>query len=815
MDIQSYTKAWKWQVAYSFFLYSLGWVSGQLRYSIVEEFEPGTVVGNLAEDLGLNVADIYNRRLHLGSEGSRGYFSVNQRNGDLIVKETIDRENLCGSSTRCSLNVQVVAENPLELFSLEIDILDLNDNSPTFSTVDHILKITELLESPGARFSLETAQDADVGSNGITQYQINPNAFFSLSVKNRKDGVLIPELVLEKTLDREDKEEHILIITAFDGGKPPRSGSCQIKITVLDINDNPPVFQQPTYKINLLENPTLNTVILVLNATDMDDGSNGEIEYFFDQHTSISVRELFNLNPQTGEVSVNGVLDFEAVSFYEILFKAKDKGFPALEGRCIVQIEVEDANDNSPEITFTSVTNEIPENAGIGTVVGFLRVSDKDSGKNGEVQVKVNPSLPFEFKPLKDHYSLIVSGVLDREKISQYTVYLIAIDLGSPPLQTQTTLTVNISDINDNAPTFELPHYIAFIKENNEPGSFLCSVTAFDLDQGINSELSYFILDNQIYGSSVSSFVYINHKNGNIYAQRSFDYELNQVFQITVRAEDFGHPKLFSSASVTIFVQDVNDNSPTVLHPEYSKELLAYEKIPKSASAGFLVTKVSAVDLDSGHNAWLHFILKESNRLSLFHVSENTGEIRTIRSLQETDIIEQELIVIISDHGDPPLSITITILVNIVDSTAQEAPKNSEFLTKSKTSTDMTLYLIISLVAISIVSLITFIILLVKCIRKENLDSGSGCCFPNSLFLKNSKEQYQPTLYLNADGTLKYMEVRMVPPGSQGQCYQTCFPVGTDKQDGGFMKALNFPELKDMVNETGSSGTSWAHVEKE
>ncbi|MEE6478627.1 hypothetical protein FKM82_011902 [Ascaphus truei] len=810
MDIQSSSKAWKRQVVYLFFLCSWQWVAGQLRYSIVEESEPGTFVGNVAQDLGLKIAGISERRLHLGSEGSRRHFTVNQGSGALTVKQRIDREILCGSSSSCLLHIEVVAENPLELFSLEIEILDINDNSPTFSTTNRVIKITELVESPDVRFPLEIAQDPDVGINGISQYRLNPTPYFSLSVKNRKDGTLIPQLVLEKALDREERKEHNLILTAFDGAEQPRSGSCLITILVLDINDNAPVFDQSSYKISLQENLPLKTIIITLNATDLDEGSNGEIEYSFDDHTSDSAKELFDLNPQTGDIFIKGLVDFEKSNFFELSIKAKDKGVPKLERHCLIQVEVEDMNDNPPEIIFSSIINEVSENSALGTVVGFFSVSDKDSGKNGEVQLEISPNLPFKCKPFKNRYSLVTDGYLDREKVSQYTIELIASDLGNPSLHTQATIILNVSDINDNPPTFILPLYNAFIKENNEPGYLLCTVSAFDPDEGVNSNLIYSIVESQIDGSFVSSFVYISSNNGNIYTQRSFDYEHIQNLQITVQVEDSGLPKLFSNVSIFIFILDTNDNYPTVLYPEHSNGHIAQEKMPKSASIGYLLTKVSAVDLDSGYNAWLLFSLMEATNPTLFRVSTYSGEIRTIRGLQDTDNIEQRLVISVSDHGDPSLTTTVTILVNIEDNGVQEIPKSREFLSNSNPAPDLTLYLIISLVAISLVSLVTFIILLVKCLKKETGDNSSGCCFLSRPHSKHYAEQYQPTLYLNTDGTLKYMEVRMGPSEPQGQCYQTCFPPATENNDFTFMKPQNYPQLKNIVNQTeAASEASW------
>ncbi|XP_073477073.1 protocadherin gamma-C5-like isoform X9 [Aquarana catesbeiana] len=804
MDIRDCCLCWKWQVAFSLLLCSWGWVSGQLRYSIVEESDPGTWVGNVAQDLGIKRAEISQRRLHLSSEKYQRYFIVNKENGGLIVNDRIDREILCGSSVNCVLNLEVNAENPLEIFSLDIDIQDINDNSPTFVFNNRIIEVTEFWTSPGAKFSLEIAKDLDIGVNGVSQYILSTNPYFSLSVKNRKDGTLIPQLILEKVLDREEKQEHNLILTAIDGGEPARSGSCHITITVLDINDNPPVFDQSVYKLNLKENIPLYTVILTLNASDLDEGANGEILYYTDEHTSESAREKFSLNEHNGQICIIGSVDFEEANFYEISIKAVDKGLPKLEGDCVVHIEVEDVNDNYPEISFASMANEIPENAPVGTAVGFINVVDKDSGKNGDIQLELSPEIPFRIGTTKNHYSLVTDGIFDREKISQYTIELTASDLGSPALSSKITVILRVSDVNDNAPEFTQSTYNAFIKENSDPGTLLCTVSATDADEGVNSDLLYSIVETQIDGLSVSSFVYINSNNGDIYAQCSFDYEHIQTLQITIKVEDFGSPKLFSTVPVFIFILDTNDNSPTLLYPEHSEDLIVQERIPKSTSAGYLVTKLTAVDLDSGHNAWLTFNLLEFGSSPLIQVSKYTGEVRTVQGFQEIENTEQRFIIYISDHGDPPLFTTVTVLVSIVDDVVVEKPKSGDFLRNSKPPSDMTLYLIVSLVAISLVSLVTFIILLVKCLRKESY-GFSSCCYLSESESKSYMDQYQPALFLNTDGTLKYMEVRMVPPGGQGQCYQTNVPPAPQQRDSVFLQSLDFPQLRELVKDNDST----------
>eukprot|EP00079_Xenopus_tropicalis_P022738 XP_012814677.1 PREDICTED: protocadherin gamma subfamily A, 11 isoform X4 [Xenopus tropicalis] len=799
MDIHNPTKHWKWQVVIFPFLCSLGWVSGQLRYSVTEESRPGTFIANVAQDLVLNSADIPKRRMRLGTDGNVKYFALNPRNGDLTVNEKIDRETLCGSSTRCVLPLEIIIENPLELFSLEIEIVDINDNSPLFLRNEQLIKISEALANPGTRFRLENAQDPDISTNGVSKYTLTPNPYFSLSVNSRKDGTLVLELIIEKNLDREEKEYHKLTVTAFDGGNPPRSGTSQITVIVLDSNDNAPVFDHPTYKVVLQENAPQNTVILKLNATDRDEGLNGEIEYFFDYDTLDSVKELFTLNKQSGEISVNGVIDFEEKEFYEISVRAKDKGNPELESRCLVLIEIEDVNDNVPEITLTSLLNAVPENAALGTAVGFLSVRDKDSGKNGEVSVEISPNLPFKIKPFNNRYTIVTDGVLDREKVAQYVLELTATDLGSPPLRTTLSIILNISDVNDNPPAFSQLHFNAFIKENNDPGSFLCTVSAVDPDDGLNSVLTYSIVERKTDASSILSLVNINSQSGNIYAQGSFDYEQIQVLQIIVKVEDSGSPKLSSNITVFIFILDQNDNAPLMLYPEHSREVSPQQKIPTSAPAGFLVTKVSAVDLDSGNNAWLSYHIVDGTDPSLFQISASHGEIQTARGLQETDQIDQRLVIVVKDHGEPALSSTVTIYITLEDTIFQEKPKSQNFVT-SNNKPEMTLYLIISLVAVSLVSLVTFIILLVRCLRKESSSTECTCCL-GSPQPKYYSEQCRPTLHLNTDGTLKFMEVRMEPSDPQGQCYKTCFSP-SEKNDFSYLRPLNFPELKTMVSDT-------------
>ncbi|XP_004397806.1 PREDICTED: protocadherin gamma-C5 isoform X1 [Odobenus rosmarus divergens] len=783
----------KWQVLCMLSLCCWGWVSGQLRYSVVEESEPGTLVGNVAQDLGLKVTDLSSRRLRLGSEENGHYFSLSLVSGALAVNQKIDRESLCGASTSCLLPVQVVTEHPLELMRVEVEILDLNDNSPSFATSEREIRISESA-ALGARFPLDSAQDPDVGTNTVSFYTLSPSSRFSLNVKTLKDGKLFPELVLERQLDREAQARHQLVLTAVDGGIPARSGTTLISVIVLDVNDNAPTFQSSVLRVGLPENTPVGTPLLRLNATDPDEGTNGQLDYSFGDHTSEVVRNLFGLDPSSGAIHVLGPIDFEESSFYEIYARARDQGQPAMEGHCMIQVDVGDANDNAPEVLLASLVNPILESTPVGTVVGLFNVRDRDSGRNGEVSLDISPDLPFQIKPSENHYSLLTSQPLDRETTSHYIIELLASDAGSPPLHTHLTIRLNISDVNDNAPYFSQQLYTAYIPENRPPGSLLCIVAASDPDTGDNAHLTYSIVGNQIQGAPASSFVYVNPEDGRVFAQRTFDYELLQMLQIMVGVRDSGSPPLHSNTSLHVFVLDQNDNAPTVLHPRPGWELSVPQRLPRSAPPGSLVTRVTAVDADAGHNAWLSYsLLPQSTAPGLFLVSAHTGEVRTARALREDDSDTQQVVVLVRDNGDPSLSSTATVLLVLEDEDPEEMPKSSDFLSHPPERSDLTLYLIVALAAISLLSLVTFTFLSAKCLRGHTDADGGGsqCCRRQDSPSRDFYKQSSPNLQVSSDGTLKYMEVTLRPSDSQSHCYRTCFSPASDGSDFTFLRPLS------------------------
>ncbi|XP_029134893.2 protocadherin gamma-A12-like [Labrus bergylta] len=721
----------------SFFV-TLHLVNGDLSYSIPEEMKRGTVIGNVAKDLDLDLKTFVSRQARLDFEGTRKrYCDINLNTGDLMTSERMDRESLCGKKPSCVVKVDLVLENPLELHRVSIHVQDVNDHSPKFRENLFEVEIWESAEK-GNRFSIEEAHDADIGQNAVQSYNLQKNDHFILSVDNNR-----VELVLDNKLDREKQKEINLLLTALDGGSPQRSGTVVIHVTVLDANDNAPVFSQAVYKASLPENSPLNTIVIKVSATDADEGVNGDVTYDFG-HVSDDEVNVFSIDPKTGEIKVTGVIDFEESSSFEMRVQAKD-GL-GLTSYAKVIIDVSDVNDNAPVIYLKSLTNPIPENVSPGTEVGIINVQDRDSETNRQVRCSIQQNVPFKLVPsIKNYYSVVSTGQLDRELVSDYNITITATDEGSPPLSSSKTVQLSVADINDNPPVFEEQSYSAYVSENNKPGSTLCSVSARDPDWRQNGTVVYSLLSGEVNGAPVSSYVSVNGDTGVIHAVRSFDYEQFRSFKVHVMARDNGSPPLSSNVTVSVFISDVNDNSPQILYPAPEGNSFMTELVPKAAHGGSLVSKVIAVDADSGQNAWLSYHIVKSTDPGLFTIGVHSGEIRTQRDISESDSMKQNLIVSVKDNGQPSLSATCSMYLLISDNLA-EVPELKDISYDEKNS-KLTSYLIIALVCVSTFFL-TFIIIIMGVRfcrrRKPRLLFDGAVAIPSA---------YLPPNYADVDGT--------------------------------------------------------------
>ncbi|XP_013963346.1 protocadherin gamma-A5 isoform X6 [Canis lupus baileyi] len=691
--------------------------AAQIHYSVLEELDKGSFVGNIAKDLGLEPRELAERGARIVSRGRTQLFALNPISGSLVTVDRIDREELCAQSMPCLVSFNILVENNMKIYGVEIEIIDINDNFPRFRDEEVKVKINENAAT-GTRLALPFARDADVSVNSLQSYQLSPNIHFSLEEKSGDDGQKYPELVLEKPLDREKVAAHNLLLTALDGGDPILSSTMHIRVMVLDANDNAPLFSLPEYRVSVPENIPVGTRLLMLTATDPDEGINGELTYSFHNEDD-KISKTFQLDSKLGEILTLQSLDYEESRFYLMEVIAQDGG--ALLASAKVLITVQDVNDNVPEVILTSRASSVSEDCPPGTIIALFSVHDGDSGENGEILCSIPRNLPFKLeKSVDNYYHLLTTKALDREEISNYNITVMVIDCGNPPLSTESYISLNVADINDNPPIFPHTPYSTYILENNPRGISVLSVTAQDPDSGNNAKVTYSLAEDTFQGIPLSSYVSINSNTGVLYALDSFDYEQVKDLQLWVMASDNGDPPLSSNISLRLFVLDQNDNVPEILYPSIPTDgSTGVELAPRSAEPGYLVTKVVAVDRDSGQNAWLSYHLLKASEPGLFQVGLHTGEVRTARALLDRDALKQSLVVAVQDHGQPPLSATVTLTVAIADSIPDvladlgslEAPRDSQ-------ASDLTLYLVVAVAAVSCVFLAFVIVLLALRLRR-------------------------------------------------------------------------------------------------
>nr|XP_020448385.1 protocadherin gamma-A11-like [Monopterus albus] len=692
-------------------LHVVNMVGGQIRYSIPEEMKKGSVIGNVAQDLGLDLKRLRSGRARIVTGENVQYTELKTDKGILVVNERIDREQLCGDVTPCSFSFEVILENPMELHRITVEVLDINDHAPVFPIKDKRISF-EISESAvvGVQFPLQSAEDLDVGQNALQDYVLSPNDNFILQQHANPDGSKYVEMVLQKPLDRERHPNLSLKLIAVDGGTPQRSGTVTIDVTVLDANDNAPVFNQSVYKASVMENTMTGTSIISVNATDADSGSYGLITYSLSKMKG-SAADIFSIDENTGRIYVSGQIDYEKDKKYEVRVEAKDQG--GLTGTSKVIVDVFDVNDNAPVITIMSFSNMVSEDVPPGTTIAILNIKDADSERNGQIHCSVAGKRPFKIESsITNYYNLVSDQHFDRESVSEYNITITATDFGSPPLSSSANLNLKISDVNDNAPLFDKSSYSAYITENNSPGVFVFAVSARDSDWNQNARVSYLLEDTQVSGSPVSSYVSLNSETGVVSAIRSFDYEQIKQFELIIKAQDGGSPPLSSNVTVTILIQDQNDNPPQVLYPVQTGGSVVAEMVPRSADVGYLVTKVVAVDVDSGQNAWLSYKLQKATDRALFEVGLQNGEIRTIRQVTDKDTVKQRLTVIVEDNGQPSRSATVIVNVAVADSFPEVLSEFTDFPHDKEYNDNLTFYLVLALAVVSFLFITCLVVII-------------------------------------------------------------------------------------------------------
>ncbi|KAJ6661669.1 hypothetical protein lerEdw1_013191 [Lerista edwardsae] len=763
-------------------LFCMGWLLSSalgktIRYHTYEEDPPGTVIGTLADELPLKgsgaggggVSGERSFRL-MKQAGNSSLVRVRERDGQLSLgAERLDREQLCGQAEEpCVLAFDVVSLGgprgaQYRLVHVELEVRDINDHAPRFPQPLIALEVSESA-APGTRLPLDLAHDLDVGANGIQSFAVSPNSHFGLEVQSRADGLKCAELVLLTELDREAQAAYRLELVAKDGGSPARSGTATVSVRVLDANDNAPAFPHGALlTVELPEDAPPGSLLVDLDAADADEGANGQLLYAWGSQVPAEARALFALDPLSGRLSLQGAVDYEQQRAYELDVQASDRGASPLAASCKVVVRLLDVNDNAPAVAISALSAGGPpaaasspagpgspadasapvlayvsEAAPAESLVALVSTSDSDAGANGQVRCALlaAPHEPFALQRAYDaSYVVLTTGALDRERVAEYNLTVVAEDLGSPPAKTVRRLTVRLADENDNAPRFARPRYEVVVLENNPPGAYLGAVLASDPDLGPNGKVTYRLLDNQVMGASISTYVSVDPATGAIYALRTFNYEILKQLELSIQASDSGSPQLSSTALVKVRVMDQNDNVPVITHPPLTNGSLEIA-VSSKAAPDSLVAHIKAKDADEGVNSELSFtLLQDPQRMQqwepdLFAINKKTGEIVLTRSLSEEQLGQvYQLLLTVADNGRPPLSTTATISFQVTASLPPSSGQDSVAKPSSwegkALQWDVPLIVIIVLAGSCTLLLVAIITIATTCNRRKKEKKGA------------------------------------------------------------------------------------------
>ena len=601
-----------------------------LQYEIQEEVQWGTTIGNIFDEA--NLRRFYNRTIQrklqftfLTQSEHASLFSLDEHTSDLRTAARVDRDKICPQLEICDIKMDV-AVRPVEYFlavKVVVRILDLNDNAPKFPQENMASSLSEAT-SPGVLFPIPSATDKDSPRFGVKSYTFDSYTDkFGLKMKNNTDGTVDLHLILREDLDRESEQSYQMRVIASDG---ENTGSINIDITVVDINDNSPRFTNLSYEVEIREDTPVDTTVVRVHADDPDAGSNGEIVYGFTSRTLRAHGDTFGINPRSGQIYLKKSLDYERLSQYSLAVTAQDQGTDSLPTPTKVVVHVLDINDHVPQITINALTGsghaEIPEHSEVPYFIAHISVYDPDGGNNGKFNCSLNDPL-FRLVQLYDtEFKVMAVAELDREMQAMHDVRIICKDQGTPAQVAISHLPVHVTDVNDNTPKFVLDMYYATIKENNPPNAYILQVSARDKDEGLNGEITYELEVNARNAFKIDPYKGVLRTNMN------FDRELIQDLEFQVFATDKGNPGRTGTTTILVTILDEDDE-----RPQFTEEEFEFD-IDENAPAPVNVGRVTATDADLPSQSEFSYNLDDTDPLSrLFSIEPESGLIRTKQEL--------------------------------------------------------------------------------------------------------------------------------------------------------------------------------------
>lgn len=634
-------------------------VDTRISLEIPEGRPTGSVVGSIPTKSGFT----YRFNEHPAE------FSLDANTGVIRTTMVLDRESF--RSDRFDL--VVLSSQPTYPIEVRIVVTDMNDNAPEFPEPSIAVTFSES-SAPGTRLLLDSAFDRDSGVNGVLDYSIvdgNKDQKFRVNVTSNPSGEM-SYLHLETTgnLDRESRAFYNLNISARDGGDPPLYGYLQVNVTILDVNDNPPMFDHSDYNVSLNESVPPGTSVLQVRATDNDIGDNAKITYYLED-----IGRQFSIDPETGVIST-----MESLSCVRqqncselsqggcpkscvISVSAWDHGSPRQVGRAYVTVNLIEVNtnDHDPIINFTYFLRPakfatVDENAANGSVVAAVTVVDLDEGLNGETTVVIKAGNELNHFRLDSTPAVRVNGVLDREEISKYNLTIVATDKGTPPRSSSASLIIYVNDVNDHEPVFEKSEYSAVLSELSPPGTYVAGITATDEDTGVNAQIYYaFVSGND------RNWFDMNTDSGLITTKSAIDREVQGTVELKISARDGGPNPKWAYTQLKVTILDENDEKP-----KFSQETINVT-LSEDMPPNTLIAMLTASDLDQGTNGSVAYMLQSSEQRKYFALDALTGQLTTKTMLDREETPEYEIRVIAKDQGVPPQSSTAVVHLFIED----------------------------------------------------------------------------------------------------------------------------------------------------
>ncbi|XP_052797045.1 protocadherin-11 X-linked-like isoform X2 [Mya arenaria] len=650
--------------------------AADLTYTVDEEQPRDTLVGDISVDYDLRsimTSDEYNNLqyqiLSTGNEFAK-YFKVENTTGKLLTTEPIDRDSICIRSTSCKLSLNVAVSTIGAFFRkivVDVNVQDLNDNSPDFPKAIETVDFSEN-SAVGMSQSIKGAVDRDAGNNSVARYYIEtPNVPFDVDMESYVDGSSFVKIIVNGNLNREKTDFYSITIVAEDGGSPKRTGSVDVNINIIDVNDNSPKFDVPFYNVTLLEDTPLNTVFLTVSAVDSDLGDNGRVEYALSPNqNSDDIAKSFAVERTSGNISVIGQLEYIPNVQTSIYVDAYDHGAQPRSSKIVVLVNIVDSSNNPPQINVNILHGDstkriarVTEYSNIGSPVAHIGVidTDYDKDRNGKVDcIAISDYFGLERYEAND-YKAVVKTALDREAQDKHEVQIVCRDNGSPPLNTTTSFSVEVTDENDNYPRFTHQNYFVKTEENNKVGEIVAKVSATDLDKvnTSNSKIQY-----KLSAPNDDRF-WMDPDTGEIRANVVLDRENTSRIDLKVIAQDHGSPRLSATANVSLSITDQNDNYPAFSQPNY--EFFVYENLPYNTS----VDQLTASDKDDRENGTIVFSFSKPVPSNFPFTLYSDGNIKVIRPLDRELQSKHEFTVIAADQGTPPLTSSVTVTVNVLD----------------------------------------------------------------------------------------------------------------------------------------------------